>query len=465
METVEDYLSARFAEVESFDFYREIFPNGELDERGAMTKGKYCGIAVEVSGSGKDTKVKRYTICNDLEPIGKLNDSGNFVIISPCSYAGKTQKQEFAHALYAIAIDLDGLFVWDDLNGEMGGLINLFQWIEVLKEIPLPTYICATADRNAHLYYVLDEPLRLYPDVLDSLRIFRASLIGRIWNSYITEEWKNPQLEISPTQSFRAVGCVRKDGKGIVRAFKTGERTSVSYLNSFFKEDKHIRPQKKNLTLEQAKALYPAWYQARIVEGKSAASKGAWHFSRAVYDSFKQRIIDGENKSGDESKGAVDGTRFHCICQLATTAIQCGISQEELERDAYELQPILDARTRKPNNRFTVDDVATALEMFNDNYSKVRRETKEFKTGLILPPQKRNWRKQEKHLKLARAQKAVLKELGEIKDGRPSKEQFVYAYVRLHPEAKPKEIAENTGVSLSTVYRHLKKFDENKNTD
>lgn len=462
METVEDFLRARYPETPCLDFYRDIFPLGELDERGAKTKGKYCGVAVEVCGTGKQTKVRRYSICDDLSPIEDLARRGNFVIISPVSYAGKTQKQQFAHALYAIAIDLDGLFVWDDLNGEMGGLLNLFQWVDVLKQIPKPTYICSTADRNAHLYYVLDEPLRLYPDVLDSLRGFRSELISTVWNSYITEEWKTPQLEISPTQSFRAVGCVRKDSKGIVRAFKTGERVSIDYLNSFVKPENNIRPQKKHLTIDEAKELYPEWYQARIVEGKHPAQRGTWQFSRAVYDSFKQRIINGENDSGGETSGAVDGTRFHCICQLATTAIQCGISQEELEKDAYELLPLLDARTIKPNNQFTKDDVAKALELYNGAFMKVRRETKEFKTGLKLPPQKRNWRKQAAHLKLARAQKAVLKELGEIKDGRPSKEQFVYAYVSLHPDAKPKEIAEQTNVSLATVYRHLKKL-ENQN--
>ena len=49
MNALTDYLSTYFDEIEPKDFYREIFPKGELDTKDSKTKGKYTGIIVEVT--------------------------------------------------------------------------------------------------------------------------------------------------------------------------------------------------------------------------------------------------------------------------------------------------------------------------------------------------------------------------------------------------------------------------------
>ena len=145
------YLNQYFEEVAPFDFYRSIFPSGELDRRGAFTKGKYTAIAVRVKTIDETTMtrldkpvVERFTITDDLS---ELNDvlcdpthANDFCVMSPVSYAGKSQKQANARKLHAIAIDLDGLYC---KNGH-SSLGNLFVQIDKLERVPRPTYIVSS---------------------------------------------------------------------------------------------------------------------------------------------------------------------------------------------------------------------------------------------------------------------------------------------------------------------------------
>ena len=68
---------------------------------------------------------------------------------------------------------------------------------------------------------------------------------------------------------------------------------------------------------------------------------------------------------------------------------------------------------------------------------------------------KRNYRKQDQHLKLARGQLELLKEMGEVEVGRPSKESLVREYLEDNPDHSPTEIARNLGISRTTVYKYI----------
>ena len=69
MNILTGYLDAHFDEVPAMDFYRYIFPEGELDPYMKYTKGKYVGIAIEVM---EGRKTKRHTITDNLEKVGEL---------------------------------------------------------------------------------------------------------------------------------------------------------------------------------------------------------------------------------------------------------------------------------------------------------------------------------------------------------------------------------------------------------
>ena len=50
-----EYLQTYCDEVTPREFYRDMFPPGELEKAGEYVNGKYCGVAVSV----KERKVKR----------------------------------------------------------------------------------------------------------------------------------------------------------------------------------------------------------------------------------------------------------------------------------------------------------------------------------------------------------------------------------------------------------------------
>ena len=101
MHFVEEYLQKFFDELQPLEFYRAIFPAGDLEEAGKQEQGKYNAIAVELLPKEENKRnVNRYLIHDDLSGITELLKSDNFIIISPISYAGKSRKSENARYIY-----------------------------------------------------------------------------------------------------------------------------------------------------------------------------------------------------------------------------------------------------------------------------------------------------------------------------------------------------------------------------
>lgn len=60
-------LAKYYEEIQPYDFYREIFGAGELDEADAFTEGKYCGIALEITKEKhKDKKGREKTVVSGI---------------------------------------------------------------------------------------------------------------------------------------------------------------------------------------------------------------------------------------------------------------------------------------------------------------------------------------------------------------------------------------------------------------
>lgn len=457
-----DWLSARFDEAGAVDFYRDLFPEGELEHRGEYVDGKYCGIAIQVVGKGE---AKRYSVTDDLDVVRDLVATSDFCVMSPVSYAGKTQRQSMARFLYAVVFDLDGVKVRD---GKPVGLIDLLHQMTLdnAYALPRPTYIVSSGT-GLHLYYLLESPLPMFRNVIEQLGALRKDLCKKIWNSHVTDLSKNVQFE-SVTQGFRMVGTVGKDGETRVRAFKTGDRVTVEYLNGFC-TDKASRVRTINYetscTLEQARERYPEWYEARIVNGERP---GTWLAKRALYDWWKRKI----------QEGAVDGHRYFCIMALAIfarksecrertdderrrereerkrIALPC-VPWEELKDDAFGFIELLDARSIDPErNPFTADDVVKALEAYNADYQTFPRKNLEELTGIEMPANKRNGRKRARHLEYLNGMNRVRRSMGEdLGAGRPSKEQLVREFAAAHPDMSNRQIAEALGISRNTVNR------------
>lgn len=432
-EFIAEYLNQFYDEVPPKDFYRAIFPVGELEEHGKQITGRYNAIAVELLPKEEEANARRHIITDDLRLLDELLKSDNFIIISPISYAGRSRVAANARFMYAIAIDLDGIT-------EKHYLTDLFYQMKN-EVLPQPTYTVFSGS-GIHLYYQLEKPIPCFKNVVKQLAELKKALTKKIWNRYTTELHDKPQIE-SLFQGFRMVGGITKDGNR-TRAFATGTVVSIDYLNSFVDDKAQVKEYtyKSRLTLAEAKEKYPEWYQNRVIENKP---RGVWTTKRDLFDWWVRQI----------ESGATVGHRYFCIMVLAIYAKKAGIARDELEQTAFKLVEPFDKLTQEEINRFTREDVLSALEMFNDNYITFPIDSIVNLTDIQIEKNKRNHRRQTLHLKLARANKAILKEAGEMKqEGRPTKAAAVKEWRQQHPNGTKAECIKETGISKPTVYKH-----------
>lgn len=440
-------LSAIYKEVAPKYFYRQIFQH-HLDKKGAFTKGKYVGIACEITKEkkGKKTVVKRHTITDDLDTIDDLLKSENFIIISPISYIGKSRKTENATRMYAFAIEIDDLRVSDD--GRPVGLNDLLHHFDI-ELLPTPNYIICSGN-GVHLYYVFEQPLILFDNVKKSLDAFKKALTPYFWNQYVTKDYKieNIQFE-SPFQGFRMAGGVTKKGDR-TRIFEISTHPiAIEELNRYAvkygkKECQIDIAYESELTLAEAKEAYPEWYERRIVNKQK---KGTWECKRDLYDWWKRRITE----------GASVGHRYYCLLMLSIYAIKCGrnVSEEELIEDAYSFLDKFDEMSENEINRFTDEDVMDALQGYYDkDLVTYPINSIVYRSGIPIEKNKRNFRKQAIHIKYMNNQRAFKVEMGECTNGgRPDKRQIVQSWRLEHPGGLKIECERDTGLSRHTVLK------------
>lgn len=440
-------LSAIYKEVAPKYFYRQIFQH-HLDKKGAFTKGKYVGIACEITKEkkGKKTVVKRHTITDDLDTIDDLLKSENFIIISPISYIGKSRKTENATRMYAFAIEIDDLRVSDD--GRPVGLNDLLHHFDI-ELLPTPNYIICSGN-GVHLYYVFEQPLILFDNVKKSLDAFKKALTPYFWNQYVTKDYKieNIQFE-SPFQGFRMAGGVTKKGDR-TRIFEISTHPiAIEELNRYAvkygkKECQIDISYESELTLAEAKEAYPEWYERRIVNKQK---KGTWECKRDLYDWWKRRITE----------GASVGHRYYCLLMLSIYAIKCGrnVSEEELIEDAYSFLDKFDEMSENEINRFTDEDVMDALQGYYDkDLVTYPINSIVYRSGIPIEKNKRNFRKQAIHIKYMNNQRAFKVEMGECTNGgRPDKRQIVQSWRLEHPGGRKIECERDTGLSRHTVLK------------
>ena len=465
MNTMTAWLEQYFDEVEPREFYRTIFPEGELDTKGSFTEHKYVGIAIGVSKEKKEDgspRVKRYTVTDDLDTIDRLSRTDDFCLMSPLSYAGKTRTADHARFLYAFAVDLDRLKMKGDNPIGLKALWN--NHIENMDRIPKPTFIVSSGT-GLHLYYVLDDPVAMFKDTSRRLQELKRDLTSLIWHDTIVdiESVKDIQQE-GIYQGFRVPGTITKRGDR-ARAFWTGDRISIGellrYTEGFRKTRERLEEgqfvKKKKLTLVKAKELYPDWYERRI---EREEPKGSWHISRNVYDWWKEEI----------QKGAVVGHRYYCMMMLAVYARKCSmydpkhnpnpVTEEELRRDAFGLLDHMEALTNDEDNHFTTGDVLDALEAFNEKWITYPRNSIAYKSGIRIDANKRNGQKQKDHLEEARAIRDIRsKRRGEKWDannGRKPKKSVVEEWLLHHPDGIKADCIRDTGLDRKTVSKWWK---------
>ena len=165
--------------VSAVDFYDDIFGDDLEEDRlpEDYRTGEYAGIAIErirrvdKQGRvilGKDGKElyrgRRITVTKGNQKLYDLIDqSENFCIISPISYAGRKRSNENARYMYAFCIEVDYI-------EPKNGLDELFySWERKVLPIPKPTYIVCSGN-GLHLYYVFERPVPLWKNIFEQLK-------------------------------------------------------------------------------------------------------------------------------------------------------------------------------------------------------------------------------------------------------------------------------------------------------
>ncbi len=417
-----EYLRSFYEEVEPVEFYRELFPEGTFERKGVQDDNKPNGILLEFK-EGKRSP-KREIITDDHQ--GLLQARDGFTIYSPISYYGNQRKAVNARYMHALVFDLDGV----DMK-------HLYDLLHQMKNdvIPPATYLI-NSGTGFHVYYFLKEPVPMYPENQKYLRLVKHALTGRIWNDFTSKYRERQQQGIM--QGFRVVGTETKLGTDFpVRAFALCHQRYwtieelYNYVPELTQKELLKKEQFRKMTLEQAKKKYPDWYERRVVND---LPKGRWVVKRDLYDWWLKKI----------KKEIKVGHRYFAIMTLAIYAKKCNIDQDELYEDAFDLLEPYEKLTVESSNHFKREDIIAALEMFNEDYVTFPRREIAKLSGLDIPPNKRNYRKQNEHVEYMNTIKEFKRKMGELqKEGRPSAELRVIEWQSFRPYGTKKSAKRN----------------------
>lgn len=474
-----EYLEKRYPEVGAKAFYRFLFPEGALavQGQGKDGDGKYTGIInrirKEVNAEGQTViKTHRYRLYDDLAEIDYVTGLDDFCICRPITYAGWHATAKNARWLYAFVVDLD--YIYSLKEQPAAGLENLLKLhIGEYKRIPNPTFIVCSGT-GLHIYYVLDEALPLFKNIAIEARKYKDGLTELLWRggfyADITDLREHKIQYEGIYQGFRMVGTITKNG-GRVRAFVTGEKVSIEYLNSFMvgvyekyrmfdaeaarrqqKRDRIKGDNRKKLSLIEAARLYPEWYERRIVQGQP---RGAWAVNRRVYEWFRDRIA---------VEGQV-GHRYFCTMCMVIYAKKCGaydekknpkpVTRDELERDLARIMEIFERKTNTPDNHFGLDDIQSALEAYDDDFTTYPIDKIAARAAIPIEKNIRNGYKQAEHLEMARFRLAQKnRNNGAALQGRKSKIDLVSKWRSKNALGKKADCIRETGLSKPTVYKY-----------
>lgn len=443
----------------AIDFYSDIFGDDLEEERlpDDYKRGEYAGIAIEkvkkTDDKGNlvlDNKNRpryigrRYTITKgNMKLYNLIDSSDNFCMIAPISYAGRVRKNDNARYMYALCIEVD------HIKPKTGLQELIYSWVRDFLAVPEPTYIvCSGA--GLHLYFVFERPIPLWRNVFEQLTEVKKYFTPILWSQYISLASDAIQYE-SINQPFRCVGTRTKAGSYAL-AFKVGKKITIEQLNSFLpKELKLNCVYKSKHTLDEAKRLYPEWYQRRIEQGQE---RGCYNRHKPIYYNWIDKIL----------KGAVVGKRYNCLENLCSLAVQCNIEPEQVEADCRRIAEHFERLTNSEDNHFTEYDVLCALKTYHTASEQAYRRKIEYiakKTGIPLTPNKRNGRKQIVHLIGARALQQINDQVNGTNwregNGRPkesgTKAQQVFDYRVAHPDAKKIDCERETKLSRHTVLK------------
>lgn len=425
-------------EVSAMDVYTDMFHLGEgcIQKNGEPSGAFKANPVAYWKDNDKSKGHYRIMFEDTFEETLKELQEADFAIINGLTYFGRKNVQDHASKVYALIFDYDGV--------TESGLNNFLHGTQV-KEYdiyPCPNYVILSG-HGLHLYYLMEYPVPLYPNIKLQLKAFKYALIEKMWNPYTSKE-EHKQFQ-GINQGFRVIGGKTKVDGVRVRAFRMNSHPhTLEELGRFIPPENRIDESKlwreTKLTLAEARKKYPEWYESKVLNKEP---RKYWTCKPDLYEWWKRKIRE----------GATYHHRYFDIMCLAIYAVKSGIAFEQLQRDAMDLIPYLnDIKADAP---FTESDVRSALECYDERYHTFPIEDIAKISGIPIERNRRNGRKQELHLKGARAIQEINDPDGKWRagNGRKSKQQLVREWQQCHPEGRKADCIRETGLTKPTVYK------------
>lgn len=418
------------------DLYGAVFRLGDgCIQRCGEAGGLFKANPIIVGKS--DTRMHRKILFEDTfeQTLEEFSDY-EWAIVSGCTYWGRVNSAERQSKLYALIFDLDSVESENVVNFFSGARFGLY---------PYPNYVVESG-HGLHLYYVLEEPVDLYPNIKTQLKELKYHLTKILWNRYTSCEDKIQFQGIN--QGFRIPQGRTKIAGVRAQAWRfSSTPTTIEALNEWaideVKVDLGTRWKDSTMSLIEAKEKYPEWYERVIERGEH----GQWVVKPALYE-WWLNLIAGQM--------IPVGHRYFCVMSLAIFAAKCGIYDvDKVRSDAMKLIPHFTASN--PSEPFTETDIDSALECLDLRYIHFPRKDIEKITGIPMPPNKRNGRKQEIHLATARAVQEIVNNAAgtdwRYHGGAPTKKELVKRWREKNPQGKKIDCERELGLSRHTVLK------------
>lgn len=462
-------LEARSIQQLSTSTFYQDYLFKDIDDLVSADGDKYKILLTEYDA--ENNKIHKIKL-EDIEDYLDLND----VAISPCLYWNNWRRDALLNYVCAFALDIDKLRP-QDLNR----FLDMFDNGELLS----PTVICNSGS-GVHFYYILNESFPVDTRHHSQNKNIAQTIYDRLYDIIKKDKGYVNAQHHWIGQDYRVVGAKTKFDQ-TASAWQMKESFySIDELIEYCKVpyDKKKRIASKSM-ISYAKSIandlkieqpnYEDYIETYnfIAFHKDDAYKVREEKRRkreAAATKRKQKTSNGsenwyKNTYKQVLTNTIPGNRFNSLKALAIIAHKDEITREVFEKDLNNLVDIWSTKQWQGDD-FNVNNVEAILRLY-DNAQKYKDTTREkleewlgwkfYGIGL-----KRNHRSQTTHLKLARGQKAILKEIGEMDpEGRPDKQEIVQQWRKDHPNGKKADCNRDTKLDPKTIRKWWNYEDSN----
>lgn len=419
--------------------------------------------------------------------------------LAPMSYYGSKNTVERVSSLFAIVLDLD---LVDQVC--LKNLLDFFDRADAQRStrsdkaftLLTPTYII-NSGTGLHLYYLLNEPLKLFPHITelnDLITELKTKLIQNIWSKYTSLK---PEIDSQNAfQDYRMVGSLSKRaGNRVITAFKASDkRYSIEDLNNSLGLALRLKmpleshfPEKKKL--DYCKEHFPHWYNRTILglpdtesdNKKPPADTTVKHKSK--HKSKHKNNNNVHYRYLKESDKLLErnhvGCRYYRCALMFADAYLGGYSYDECYQ--YLISKLPDFNLAIPKAEWLTEaDIVSAGAFYTSAKRFWRLATINRLCDYDLKPVRRNGRPMFStydddgkvivlghmdylnqsmkmgHFKNTHFTSETASEAGK----KGTKDEIIRAYMLEHPNARKVDVIRETGLSKPTVYKYYDKIKE-----